>query len=422
MSDSFTRKVVFDNGNDEAGTEDAGYTPTETNHKWESFNLKPELVKGIYAVGFENPSFIQKKAIPHIADGKDLRAQAQSGTGKTGAFVIGTLQRIDETARHTQCLVLAPTREIAGQNAAKFKEIGMYMGIGVCLLAGGTSVSADRDALSRSPQVVVGTPGRIFHMLEEGYLKTDHINIFILDEADEMLKAGFEEKVRDIYSKLTAEHMQALLFSATYGQEELNIIKHIVENPVEIDLRNEDQTLQGIKQLFVDIGPSQAGGYSPIAHEKEVLLKVHTLIDIFKNQVLSQVMIFINRKVDAALVHKTLCENGYPCDIITSDLDQAERNKTLEEFKQGRKRILVSSGLCKRGIDVQALSVVVCLDVPRMEDKNDYIHRVGRSGRYGRKGVALHILTQEELSQLQEIAASFNSVVSPLQSGFSFKQ
>lgn len=416
------KNVVFDDDNEQADFDTEKNAAVEMNHKWESFNLKPELVKGIYAVGFENPSFIQKKAIPIIMSRKDLRAQAQSGTGKTGAFVIGSLQCIDETVRTTQCLVLTPTREIAAQNAAKFKEIGAYMNIAVCLLAGGSSVKADIEALSANPHIVVGTPGRINHMLEENHLKTGNISTFILDEADEMLKAGFEDKVRDIFLKLTRDPVQTLLFSATYDMNVLNVIKNIVENPVEIDLRNEDQTLQGIKQLFVCIGASEVVGYSPIAREKEVMLKVHTLIDIFKNQTLSQVMIFMNRKTDAALVHKTLNENGYPCEIITSDLDQSERNKTLDEFKQGRKRILVSSGLCKRGIDVQALSVVVCLDVPRMEDCNDYIHRVGRSGRYGRKGIALHILNKEELDQLQQIGTYFGSVITPLQQGFNFKQ
>lgn len=418
-----TRKVIFDD-DIETLTEiaDGKEAGQDLNHRWEAFDLKPELIRGIYLAGFENPSFIQKKAIPVIKDGRDLCAQAQSGTGKTGAFVIGSLQRIDHTKQITQCLVLAPTREIAAQNAAKFKEIGHYLGIEVCSLYGGTSMAADRQALAANPHVIVGTPGRINHMIEEGYLKTDKISIFVLDEADEMLKIGFEEKVREIFLKLSSPALQNLLFSATYGEEELNIVKNFLEDPVIIDLRKEDQTLQGIKQLYVNIGKSESVGYSPIAREKEVTLKVHTLIDIFKNQTLAQMMIFMNRKADASLVHKILNEKGYPCEIITSDFDQETRNRTLEEFKQGKKRILVSSGLCKRGIDVQALSVVVCLDVPRMEDKNDFIHRVGRSGRYGRKGIALHILTEEELRQLELIAANFNSVIMPLQQGFNFKQ
>lgn len=412
------RKVMLDA---DEGEEPRVDNEINEGHKWEAFGLKPALVRGIYSVGFETPSFIQKKAIPHIANGNDLRAQAQSGTGKTGAFVIGSLQRIDETLPATQCLVLVSTREIASQNAAKFKEIGAYMGVSVCLLAGGTSVQADREVLSAMPQVVVGTPGRINHMIEEGHLKTDNIKLFILDEADEMLKAGFEEQVKGIFMKLPGEKLQCLMFSATYDESELAIIKNILENPVEIDLRHEDQTLQGIKQFFVNIGPSSGRGFSQ-AHDQEIILKVHTLVDIFKNQTLSQIMIFINRKSDASLVHKTLKENGYPCELISSDFDQAERNKTLEEFKQGKKRILVSSGLCKRGIDVQALSLVVCLDVPSFDDKNDYIHRVGRSGRYGRKGIALHILNEQEVRVLEKIAAHFNSLITPLPAGYNFKE
>lgn len=422
MSESVAPKRVILNDDDEVPEQEGSATGAEMNHEWDTLNLKPELLKGIYSVGFETPSFIQKKAVPIIMSGKDLRAQAQSGTGKTGAFVVGALQRIDETLRTTQCLVLAPTREIAAQNAEKFKSIGAYMNVSVALLSGGTSVRADVAVLASKPHVVVGTPGRVGHMLDEKHILTDNISIFVLDEADEMLKAGFEEKVREIYMSMAMPTLQTLLFSATYGKEELDVIKHIMENPVEIDLRNEDQTLQGIRQLYVNVGHSECVGYSPIAREKEVLLKVHTFIDIFKNQALSQVLIFMNRKSDAALIHKTLNENGYPCELITSDLDQADRNKTLEDFKQGKKRILVSSGLCKRGIDVQSLSVVVCFDVPPTEDRNDYIHRVGRSGRYGRKGIALHILTSEELEQLQQIAAHFNSVITPLQAGFNFKQ
>lgn len=393
---------------------------TDTNHKWESLNLKPNLVKGVYSVGFENPSFIQKKAIPIIVEGRDLRAQAQSGTGKTGAFVIGSLQNIDENSHVPQIIVLASTREIASQNAEKFRQIGSYLKVSVCLLAGGSSVQVDRDLLSKNPQVIVGTPGRINHMMEKGYLNTSNIKIFILDEADEMLKAGFEEQVRLIYCGIKSPAFQSLLFSATYSPEDLAIIKNMVENPVEIDLRYEDQTLKGIKQYYVNIG-SVAKSNTPVAKEQELLVKVHTLIDIFKNQKLSQVMIFINRKSHAAIVHKILNDQGFPCELITSDFEQAERSQTLESFKSGKTRILVSSGLCKRGIDVQALSVVVCLDVPNFDEKNDYIHRVGRSGRYGRKGKALHILSSYELETLLKICEHFNSIISPLPEGFSFQ-
>lgn len=417
-----TRKVVFDTETEEETQQAIETTsPSDPHFKWESLKLKPELIKGIYSVGFENPSFIQKKAVPIIAEGKDLRAQAQSGTGKTGAFVIGALQRMDETKKETQILVLASTREIARQNATKFKEIGRYMNVSVCLLAGGTSPSIDISALSENPQIIVGTPGRINSMIEWGHLKTNSLSIFIMDEADEMLKAGFEDQIKSIFESLKAKSLQSLLFSATYSQEDLNTIKFIVENPVEIDLRYDDQTLKGIKQYYVDLGPSIAKGYSPSVKDQEAILKAHTLLDIFKNQVLSQVMIFYNMKSQAAIVHKTLNENGFPCELITSDFSQDERNQIMENFKTGKTRVLVSSGLCKRGIDVQALSVVVCLDVPSLDEKNDFIHRVGRSGRYGRKGIALHILNTQETEILKQIADHFHSAIMPLPQGFNFK-
>ncbi|KAI4292375.1 hypothetical protein PAPHI01_1649 [Pancytospora philotis] len=414
-------RIVLDD-DDEIENANAEEAVIKSDHKWESFNLKPEIVKGIYSVGFDTPSFIQKKAIPIIMSKRDLRAQAQSGTGKTGAFVIGTLQRIDESVRATQCLVLAPTREIAKQNATKFQEIGAYMNISVCALLGGTSVKNDLALLSRKPHIVVGTPGRIVHMLTAGSLSTESISIFILDEADSMLRDDFLSAVKEIYLKLSCPNLQTLLFSATYDPAVIDVVKNMVESPVEIDLRNEDQTLQGIKQLYVSVGMSACMPFTSNEHRGEVSCKVATFVDIFKDQTLSQVLVFMNRKSDSNLVHQLLNEAGYPCSLISSDLTQEEREQTLENFKMGKARILVSSGLCDRGIDVQALSLVVCFDVPQMSDRNNYIHRIGRSGRYGRKGIALHILTDQELEQLHQIAAHFNSVITPLQAGFNFKQ
>ncbi|KAM0680325.1 translation initiation factor eIF4A [Glugoides intestinalis] len=419
VTESIARKITFnDEDIDEKENIIDRASPSDINFKWESLGLKPALVKGVYSIGFENPSSIQRDAIPIIAEGKDLRAQAQSGTGKTGAFVIGTLQVIDENLRETQVIALASTREIAAQNAAKFAEIGAYMKITTCLLAGGY-VSNDIKALATLPQIVVGTPGRVGAMIQEGHLNTSKIKIFILDEADEMLKEDFEESVKKIYVSIKAQKFQSLLFSATYSEKDLEVIKNMVENPTEIDLRYEDQTLKGIKQFFVDIGPSFAAPSS--AKEQEIILKAHTVMDIFKNQQISQAIIFYNRKSGASLLYRTLNENGMPCELITADLTQEERVQTLDTFKAGKTRILVSSGLCKRGVDVQALSVVVCLDVPSLEDKNDFIHRVGRSGRYGRKGVALHILNSQEVETLKTISEHFHSIISPLPAGFSFK-
>lgn len=416
-----SKKIIFNEETDEILQNIDEKTPSDPHYKWESLNLKPEVMKGIYSVGFYNPSFIQKTAIPIITQGKDLRAQAQSGTGKTGAFVIGTLQCVDASLREPQVLVLASTREIAHQNAMMFQKIGCYMNVGVCLLAGGGVRTTDIAALRDRPQIVVGTPGRVNMMLEEKHLNTSHIKIFVLDEADEMVKAGFEEQVKNVFVAIQAEHFQTLLFSATYSEQDLAIIKNMVQDPVEIDLRHEEQTLKGIKQYYVDIGPALTLSSYSSSREQEVVLKAHTVMDIFKNQTISQAMIFHNKKSCAILVHKTLNDNGFPCELITSDFLQNERTEILQKFKEGKTRILVSSGLCKRGIDVQTLSVVVCLDVPNLEEKNDFIHRVGRSGRYGRRGVALHILNSQEVGTLMTIAEHFQTVIEPFKEGVDFK-
>ncbi len=395
----------------------------ENTKEWEGFNLKPNLVKGIYSVGFETPSMIQQKAIPLILTGHDLRAQAQSGTGKTGAFVIGTLERIDETFFEPQCLVLSPTREIAEQNAAKFRELGKYMGISVVQLLGGTPVRNDIEALRELPHVIVGTPGRVKHMLEEGYFVTTHVKIFILDEADEMLKIGFEADVHDIFTKLLSPELQTLLFSATYSQGDLRISEKLLDpNHEVIDLRAEDQTLQGIKQVYIDIGvPGIPPRASPALRNQMLELKVGVLVDLFKKQSFSQVLVFVSSKDGADFVHRLLNQSGFPCKLISSALSQEERNLVIQEFKAGVCRVLVSSDLCKRGIDVVGLSVVVCLDVPADEDMNDYIHRVGRSGRYGKKGVALHILNTDEVVKLKTIGEHFHSIITPMDANFTFE-
>lgn len=384
--------------------------------EWAALNLKETLQRGIFQVGFETPSSIQKKAIPHIISGKDMRAQAQSGTGKTGAFVIGCLQRLDENLQATQVLVLASTREIAYQNALKFNEIGSQMNIRVSLSVGGMSSYPGFVALDRDPHVVVGTTGRVKSMIESKKLNTENIKIFVLDEADEMLKASGIEDVREIYQGIIASKFQTLLFSATYSENDLAEIKNIIsDDAIEIDVRTEELTLVGIQQYYVSIGKTSYASMQ--ARDQEVYLKVSTLMDIFKNKTLAQVLIFINRRSHAAMVYDILNKGGYPCELMSSDLEQRDRNRVLEGFKNGKIRILVSSGLCKRGIDVQSLSLVVCLDVPGEEDKNDYIHRVGRSGRFGRKGIAIHILSENEVESLKEIVNSFQGVIVPLPEG-----
>ncbi|EOB14043.1 ATP-dependent RNA helicase eIF4A [Nosema bombycis CQ1] len=380
-------------------------TDVKLYNRWEEYNLDPNLLKGIYAIGFETPSFIQKAAIKPIIDGCDIRAQAQSGTGKTGAFAIGALQSLDLQLNAPQVLVLVNTREVAAQNANRFMDFSKFMHVNVCLLAGGTPVQNDIRHLSSNPQVIVGTPGRVEQMIHEEHLKTEHIKLFIIDEADEMLQAGFMEQVKNIFMALNRKKIQIAMFSATYEEEELAVSEEILNNPVIIDLRQSEQTLIGIKQFLINLGRDN----SP--RKNDINTKLLTLVDLFKRHKFGQTVIFVTAKVSANYIYEGLNAEGIPCEVITADKVQTEREEVLERFRSGKNRILVSSGLLSRGIDIQDLSVVFCLDVPPPNKKSTYIHRIGRSGRYGKKGIAILLLHEHELPNLKEIEKFYNTKV-----------
>lgn len=384
---------------------------------WEDYELKEVLKRGIYSIGFETPSFIQKAAIQPIIDGRDIRAQAQSGTGKTGAFAVAALQILDERVHATQVLVLASTREIAAQNAMRFRDLGCFMGVGVVLLSGGSSIVVDQEALKMDPHVVVGTPGRVEHMIEVGALKTNSIKLFIIDEADEMLKAGFQDQVKSIFKKLNKAEVQIAMFSATYDEEELRVSEEILMEPVIIDLRYNDQTLKGIRQYYIDLGPEPSFKRGRIEYLQPKLV---TLIDIFKKQQIGQSIVFINSKEDARIIYNGLKAENWACELISAELTQMERESVLNRFRSGDNRCLISSGLLSRGVDIQNLSVVFCLDVPSLERKSTYIHRIGRSGRYGRKGTAVNIVYESELRNLRAIEKFYNSNIKELPADFSF--
>lgn len=389
--------------------------------------MNEKLVKGIYSCGFDKPSFIQKKAVPQIAKGSDIRAQAQSGTGKTGAFCVGALQRIDVNEAATQCLVLVSTREIARQIELTFKGLSTYMNINTLLLTGGCSREDDINNLNNTPyHIIVGTPGRVFDMMESKAIKTEKIKMFILDEADELCKGEFLDQVKSIYMFLKPENLQIMFFSATYGEEELQVISQIVKDPVTIDLRTDEYTLQGIKQYYINIGTpfdkKFGARFSPEKKKLELCLKVQTLINVLRSHPLGQTMIFSRRKADAQDIYTLLSKEDFQCALISSQLTQEERNNVIQEFKDAKKRILVTSDICKRGIDVQGLSVVICLDVPPYEQKEDFIHRVGRSGRYGRRGIALHILNQYEYEIITKIAKDYRTTIEQMPKTFSFTE
>ncbi len=374
----------------------------------EKLDLKPKLVRGIYSMGFEIPSSIQKTALyPMIHNvinnrHRDIIAQAQSGTGKTGAFSVGTLQLIDETSDDTQALILAPTHELADQTAKVIKQLGHYLKIRSLLLVGGTSVDKNkRDLNEMKPHVVVGTPGRIHDMIRRKYLHVNKMKLLVIDEADEMLSAGFKDQMYKIFQHLNNE-IQVALFSATYSDELEELSKTFMQNPTQIRVKAEELTLQGIAQYYINI--------------MDDVQKYETIKDIFESLTISQAIIYCNsthRVDDLAEAMKT---DNFPVEKIHGKMSEQERKDNYIRFKDGACRVLITSDLFARGIDVQQVSIVINFDIPKNE--HTYLHRIGRSGRWGRKGIAINFQTRQDKMKLQRFAEYYHTQILEMPANF----
>ena len=361
---------------------------------FEEMNLGENLLRGVYAYGFEDPSEIQKRTIPVFSSGKDMIAQAHSGSGKTGAFSIGGLNNIKEDLLKTQCIILSPTRELAEQTHTFIKEISSYTKITSEKLVGGTNVRECQQALEKNPHVIIGTPGRVTDMLRRKCLYTDGITTFIIDEADEMLSHGFIDSIRDIFNFIPHE-TTVYLFSATMPEEILLLSNSFMNNPEKILVKKENLTLDGISQYYINV--------------KKHSWKFDTLIDIYSAINISQCIIYINHKQRLIETSQRLNDMNYPVGCINGDMRTSEREETTTSFRNGDIRILLSTDLLSRGIDVQQLSLVINYDLPN--NKETYIHRIGRSGRYGRKGVAINFVTDRDIHDLEEIQAHYDTKI-----------
>ena len=354
---------------------------------FDNMDLREELLRGIYANGFETPSAIQQRAIKPVILGKDTIAQAQSGTGKTAAFSIGALQQLDLSVHECQALILAPTRDLAQQtHAAGIAALGDYMGVRAHVCIGGTQVREDIRALQDGVHVVVGTPGRVYDLINRRALRTDAIRLFVLDEADEMLSRGFKDQIYEIF-KFLPEKVQVALFSATMPMEVLEVTNRFMRQPVRILVKRDELTLEGIKQFY-------------IAVEREEW-KLDTLCDLYETLTITQAMIFVNTRRKVDWLTERMTERDFTVSAIHGDMDQRERDVILREFRSGSSRVLISTDLLARGIDVQQVSLVINYDLPT--NRENYIHRIGRSGRFGRKGVAINFLAAGDVRYLQDI-------------------
>jgi len=378
--------------NDENQTASASQD-VETYNDFDSMNLQENLLRGIYAYGFERPSVIQQKAVVPFTKGIDLIAQAQSGTGKTATYSIGMLQQLDYSRKVCQGLVLVPTRELALQVQRVIQSIGDYLGVVSHACIGGTSVSKDITILRSGVHVVVGTPGRVFDMMRRKVLETQDVKIVILDEADEMLSRGFIDIIRDIFSILPP-NSQVGVFSATMPPEIVEITNKILRDPIKIMVKTEELTLQGIRQFYINV-------------EREEW-KLDTLCDLYNEISINQSVIFCNTRRKVDWLAQKMNEKGFTVSSIHSDKVD-ERKVVMEQFRSGASRVLITTDLLARGIDVQQVSVVINYDLPNTRE--NYLHRIGRSGRFGRRGLAINFVTQSDAHLLRELEKFYDTHV-----------
>jgi len=361
---------------------------------FDNMSLREDLLRGIYSYGFEKPSAIQQRAILPLSKHNDVIAQAQSGTGKTATFAIGILQQVDFKLRACQALLVAPTRELAQQIQKVVLALGDYLGVRCHACIGGTSVREDMDILRDGVHVVVGTPGRVYDMICRGALKADRIKVFILDEADEMLSRGFKDQIYDIFTQLPQD-VQVGLFSATMPADALEMTNKFMNNPIRILVKRDELTLEGIKQFFILVDREE--------------WKLDTLCDLYDTLNITQAVIFCNTRRKVDWLTDKMRSRDFTVSSTHGDMSQKDRDVILSEFRTGSSRVLITTDLLARGIDVQQVSLVINYDLPR--NLENYIHRIGRSGRFGRKGVAINFITSEDKQTLKDIEQFYHTQI-----------
>lgn len=362
--------------------------------KWDEMNLNLDLLRGIYAYGFEVPSNIQKIAIPYIISGNDVIGQAQSGSGKTGTFIIGTLQMIDLNSKTIQAIIIAPTHELVKQIAMVCNNLGSIMkGLVVKVLIGGTSINDDiNDLKKNTPHIIIGCTGRIYDMIKRNHIQMKTVNILILDEADEMLSQGFKTQIYNIFQYCKPD-IQVALFSATIPDEVMTLTQKFMRNPKKITMKPEELNLECITQYYV-----------AVMNDSE---KYTSLINLYSTLSVSQSIIYVNSISRVIELYNSMKNDDYPVCCIHSSMTKIDRENTLLGFRNGTYRILISSNITARGIDVQQVQTVINFDIPRCV--HTYLHRIGRSGRYGRKGIAINFVTKNDIFHIRNIENHYKS-------------
>eukprot|EP01120_Amphizonella_sp_Union-15-10_P015146 TRINITY_DN770_c0_g2_i1.p1 TRINITY_DN770_c0_g2~~TRINITY_DN770_c0_g2_i1.p1 ORF type:complete len:410 (-),score=74.87 TRINITY_DN770_c0_g2_i1:51-1280(-) len=361
---------------------------------FDGMGLREELLRGVFHYGFEKPSAIQQRAIAPLIKKRDLIAQAQSGTGKTATFSIGVLQLIDTNSREPQALIISPTRELAQQIQKVIYALGNYMNIDVHACIGGQSTGEDIRKLEHGVHIISGTPGRVYDMIRRKHLNTRTIKTLVLDEADEMLSQGFKEQIYDIYRYLPPS-TQVVLVSATLPREVLEMTKKFMTDPVRILVKRDELTLDGIKQFFV-----------AVEQEK---WKFDTLCDLYDSLTITQAVIFCNTRKKVDWLSEKMREANFTVLSMHGDMPQNERESIMQSFRGGDYRVLITTDVWARGLDVSHVSLVINYDLPN--NRELYIHRIGRSGRFGRKGVAINFVNSDDIRILRDIEQFYSTQI-----------
>jgi len=376
----------------------------EEYNDFETMELKHDVLNGIYTYGFEKPSIVQSKGIVPIRSGKDCIIQAQSGTGKTVTYIVGILEQLDIKLKELQFVVIVPTRELVKQVYDVLHHISYHVRSNNMYMMGGHRITNDiRTYKHIRPQIVVTTPGRFYDLMMRKVIDTKNLKTVILDEADELLSRNFKDTIYEIFVETENKDFQVCLLSATLPDEVTELSKKFLRDPIKILVKKEDLTLEGIRQYVVYYDKSQNRTSSP---------KLSLLIAILENIQFSQLILYTNNKPTCDKVCRVLRKNGFELSAIHGDMSQYERDNVIKEFRNGITRILVTTDLLARGIDIQQVSVVINYDMPY--DNELYLHRIGRSGRFGRKGIAINFVYYEDTYIIKDLNAYYSTMICTL--------
>lgn len=388
---------------------------------FDDLKLNENTLRGIYAYGWEKPSKIQQKALIPLLSGRDMVIQACAGSGKTGVYAIGAIEKIDIKIKQSQVVIIAPTRELAVQIYNIICTLANNLQLSIALHRGCSSKNKQEKlsgverasgymsygiADKYKEQIIIGTPGRLLDIMQRRMVSLSNIKLFILDEADELLSPinEFQNTLKEIYNNIPFENKtQIVIVSATLPKDVISLVDIITDNPVRILVKNEDLPLEGIKQYYVILD-----------QEEEKLL---CLIDIYSNISIQQSIIFVNRKDKIDYIYNKMKDQGFTISCIYGTMAQTERDTIMTSFRAGHTRVLIATDLLARGIDVQSVSMIFNYDLPN--NKENYIHRIGRSGRYGRKGVAINFVVEpsgNKPKSIIELEMYYSCQIAPLPS------